>query len=73
MSISQPNSTKTILSTKAILHINCIIDTNPNVGYIGRIYWNYYWKLFPKFQAVEISVEINKEYGIVDNSKNKYE
>ena len=63
MSIKQTNP------VKATLSINCIIDTNPNVGYIGRIYWNYYWKLFPKFHASEISVEINKEYGIVDNNK----
>ena len=69
MSISQPNSTKTILSTKAILHINCIIDTTPGVGYVGTIGWVYYWKLFPKFHASKIYVEISREYGEVDKSK----
>ena len=67
MSIRQTNP------VKATLYINCIIDTNPNIGYIGRIYWNYYWKLFPKFHASEIGVEINQEFGIVDNNKKQYE
>lgn len=56
---------------KTILSINCIIDTNPNVGYIGVLYWEYYWKLFPKFHASEMNVEISKEKGIVDDSKKR--
>ena len=54
---------------KTTLSINCIIDTNPNVGYLGVLYWVYYWKLFPKFHASKINVEISKEKGIVDDSK----
>ena len=58
---------------KTTLSINCIIDTNPNVGYIGVLYWEYYWKLFPKFYASKINVEISEEKGIVDDSKKQYE
>ena len=58
---------------KTTLSINCIIDTNPNVGYLGVLYWVYYWKLFPKFHSSKIYVEISKEKGIVDDSKKQYE
>ena len=58
---------------KTTLSINCIIDTNPNVGYLGVLYWVYYWKLFPKFHSSKICVEISKEKGIVDDSKKQYE
>ena len=67
MSIKQTNPIKTTL------YINCIIDTNPNVGYLGVSYWVYYWKLFPKFYASKINVEISEEKGIVDDSKKQYE
>ena len=65
MSIKQTNPAKTTL------YINCIIDTTPGGGYIGIMYWGYYWKLFPKFNASKINVEINSEYGKVDNSKKR--
>jgi hypothetical protein len=65
MSIKQTNPAKTTL------YINCIIDTTPGGGYIGIMYWGYYWKLFPKFNASKINVEINSEYGEVDNSKKR--
>ena len=58
---------------KTTLSINCIIDTNPNVGYLGVSYWEYYWKLFLKFHSSRIFVEISKEKGIVDDSKKQYE
>lgn len=63
MSIKQTNL------VKATLYINCIVDTKG--AYVARIGWEYYWKLFPKFNVSIINVEISKEHGIVDDSKKR--
>lgn len=57
--------------SKATLFINCLIDTSPDVGYLGVEYWEYYWNLFPKYHASEMNVEISTEYGVVDKSKKR--
>jgi hypothetical protein len=56
---------------KATLAINCIVDTKG--AYTCNELWEYYWKLFPKFHASEINVEVNREFGIVENNKKQYE
>lgn len=56
-------------STKATLYINCIQDTKG--CYIGIMYYEYYWKLYPKFYASKINVEISRERGEVDDSKKR--
>ena len=63
ISIRQTNS------TKATLYIKCIQDTNG--AYLGVMYYEYYWKLYPKFHASEINVEISREKGEVDDSKRR--
>lgn len=63
MSIRQTNSAKTTL------YINCIQDTKG--CYVGVMYYDYYWKLFPKFYVSKINVEISREKGEVDNNKKR--
>lgn len=63
---------KQIDDNKVSLAVHCITDTKG--GYIDAMYDHYYWELFPKFHASEIEVEINREFGdIDDNIRNKYE
>ena len=54
-------------NAKTTLFVDCIMDTKG--FYLGGFFWCYYWKLFPKFHASKINVEISKEKGIVDDSK----
>ena len=49
MSIRQVNNTKSILT------LNYMIDTKG--CYVGIVYYEYYWSLFPKFNASEVVVE----------------
>jgi len=56
-------------SANTTLFVDCIMDTKG--GYLGNFYWDYYWKLFPKFHASNINVEVSKEKGEVDDSKKR--
>jgi hypothetical protein len=63
-------SIRQIDNNKVTLAINCIIDSKGS--YISVDYYEYYWKLFPKFHASEIMVKISKEYGEIYANNNCY-
>ena len=58
-------------TNKATLAISCVIDGKG--AYITAMVDAYYWKLFPKFHASKIKVEVSQNIGEVnDTIKNHF-
>ena len=57
-------SIRNVSKSKKVLTINCIRDSKG--AYVAVSYYEYYWKLFPKFNASEIVVEKNVKLGEIN-------